>query len=144
MAFVCISSTERSCSWRIIYTGAIVYWWNNRRRVRLHSNFRRKKNRIHRLLNFRFTPKFGAILLLSTNIGYFISFTAGLLLPYKVVPMVFVGFPIVFLILMLFLPESPVFLMMNEKMEVTKISKYFSLLNLHHWFLGSRKISTIL
>lgn len=53
---------------------------------------------------------------------------AGLFLPYKVVPMVFVGFPILFLLLMLFLPESPIFLMMNDKAEVKKktISIHFS------------------
>lgn len=80
-------------------------------------------------LVFRLQPKFGACLLLSTNIGFFIAFLAGNLLPYRIVPMIFVVFPIIFLLGMLLLPESPVFLMMNERMEVN----YFLTLFLTAW-----------
>lgn len=67
----------------------------------------------------------GSFLVLSCNIGILIVFILGNFLPYKAVPLVLALLPIIFLIGVLFLPETPQHLIKYKKYQAAEKSLKF-------------------
>lgn len=63
----------------------------------------------------------GSLLVLSVNFGILLVFIAGGYLRYEIVPWVFLPLPFIFLALVSFFPETPVYLA-KRKMEKVNVS----------------------
>lgn len=71
--------------------------------------------------------RLGSLLMLSCTTGILFSFVAGTYLSYLQVPKLFMGLPIIFIIVFIFLPETPQYHISRKDNEV---SLFFSL---SHW-----------
>ncbi|XP_055858505.1 facilitated trehalose transporter Tret1 isoform X2 [Episyrphus balteatus] len=68
----------------------------------------------------------GSFLVLSCNFGILIVFVLGNFLSYKAVPLILATLPVIFLIGVIFLPETPQYLMKSNKHEAAEKSlRYF-------------------
>lgn len=77
--------------------------------------------------DFRIRGALGSLLSLGQGAGVLFGFIAGNYLSYETVPKVHLIFPVIFLVFYSFFPESPWFLIKQNKLEVRL---YFSLLSL--------------
>lgn len=60
----------------------------------------------------------GTIITVSCNFGILLSFIAGHLLTYAELPYYLIAIPVLFLVLFVWFPESPIYLMMNNEPKV--------------------------
>lgn len=58
------------------------------------------------------------MLVVFLNIGILIAYLTGAYLPYDIVPVVHIVFPVVFVVAVLILPETPRYLIRNNQQEV--------------------------
>lgn len=74
----------------------------------------------------RVRGKIGSFLVLSCNTGVLLVFVLGNFLPYKAVPLLLALLPLMFLLGVAFLPETPQFLMKSNKYKAAEVSlQYF-------------------
>lgn len=69
--------------------------------------------------------RLGSILPLARNSGILIAFIAGALIKYEYRPYVFIFIPIVYLIWVYFLPNTPQFYLKNGNFQVSISQLYF-------------------
>lgn len=60
----------------------------------------------------------GSTLLLSCNFGLLLSYIFGNYFNYSVVPIIYMAFPLIFLICFYFMPDTPKYLADNNRFEV--------------------------
>lgn len=63
--------------------------------------------------------------MLAVNCGVLVGYSVGSYLPYTVVPKVTIIFPVVYLCLILFFPETPQFLLLKNNLDAAKASLCF-------------------
>lgn len=64
------------------------------------------------------------------NIGILIAYLTGAYLPYDIVPGVLIVFPVIFVVAILMLPETPRFLIRNNQQEVRQIARFVVVRNI--------------
>lgn len=60
----------------------------------------------------------GSMQLLSRSVGYLAAFIVGAIVDYSIFPLIFIGIPVITFILIIFLPNSPQYLIRNGDIEV--------------------------
>lgn len=76
------------------------------------------------VVHYRIRGALASLVTLSSNFGILIGFLTGNYFSYAIVPKVLLIFPIVFLALYQFFPESPYFLMQQNKVEVAYLNAF--------------------
>lgn len=69
--------------------------------------------------------RLGSMLLLVLNVGILLSYTVGAFVNYSIFPLTMIGVPIIFAIVVYFLPETPQSLVKLNKMDAANISYRF-------------------
>lgn len=67
---------------------------------------------------YRIRGALGSIQLLSRSFGYLAAFIVGAIVEYSIFPYIFIGVPVITFILVIFLPNSPQYLIRNGDYEV--------------------------
>lgn len=68
---------------------------------------------------YRVRGTLGTIITVSANIGILFAFIAGDLISYASFPVYLMAMPVIFLLVFISFPESPIYLMMMNRNEVT-------------------------
>lgn len=76
------------------------------------------------------------ILVVATSGGTLIGLLAGHFLGYAEAPRIFLLFPVLFIVLYSFMPETPYYLMKINRMEVCTCSFYLLLFGVFLWVVG--------
>ncbi|KAJ6633527.1 Facilitated trehalose transporter Tret1 [Pseudolycoriella hygida] len=67
----------------------------------------------------------GSLLLVCSNVGILFSFVAGCYVSYEIFPYVMIVFPLIFLFSFYFLPETPQYLLQQDKVKEAEIALRF-------------------
>lgn len=75
---------------------------------------------------FRVRGSLGTIITVSANIGILMAFIAGDLISYATFPVYLIAMPVIFLLVFISFPESPIYLMMMNRPKVKYKIVYFA------------------
>lgn len=116
---VCVTIFVWPIGWRFIRFGAIICRRNCRRSV---SVMRAILSIYFSILNLcRIRGTLGSLMMVSANLGILLAFTIGHYFPYTIVPRIFICLPIVFLLSLFMLPETPHYFMRTNREHVSFI-----------------------
>lgn len=127
LLFVCITISVWNCIWGRIYSCSIIRIRNCWRWVRgliansLIGNF------FSFLLYFRVRGRLGSLLMLTANSGILLAFIVGHYLEYVSVACLHLGFPLLFLFLFVFFPDTPFHYIKTDNLKVLQINFVFSI-----------------
>lgn len=94
---------------------------------------------------FSVRGRLGSILPLARNIGVLIGYTVGATVRYEYRPYIFIVFPVIYLISVYTLPNTPQYYLQRENVEVFRTSILTSILSKYSYEIAeSRKSAQIL
>lgn len=107
------------------YIASFICSWNIRRSVIVRCN---PFNwyfliDINTLFHFRIRGKLGSMALLIRSNGYLVAFVVGAYVEYSIVPFIYLGIPILFFAILIYLPNTAPYLIRSGKHEVSFNSK---------------------
>lgn len=112
-------------SWWSVRSGSPLHFRNIRRQVNASLNYPLHGAFIIKSSLFRIRGRLGSYFILSINFGILVAFIAGSYLDYYIVARFMLMLPLIYIIVVLMLPETPYYLARNGKLRQAEKSLYF-------------------